>query len=93
MAGKISIKGARVHNLKNIDVDIPRDKFVVVTGLCANEMSKRLEDAGAKNIKTISDINKAVEYIGKSADNNITILTTYTALLKIDKIQEMKKCF
>ena len=31
--------------------------------------------------------------IGKSADGNITILTTYTALLKIDKIKEMKKCF
>ena len=66
---------------------------IVVTGLCANEMSKRLEDAGAKNIKTISDINKAVEYIGKTSDNNITVLTTYTALLKIDKIKEMKKCF
>ncbi len=30
---KISIRGARTHNLKNIDVDIPRDKFVVITGL------------------------------------------------------------
>jgi len=29
----IVIKGARVHNLKNIDVSIPRDKFVVLTGL------------------------------------------------------------
>ena len=27
----IKIKGARVHNLKNIDVTIPRDKLVVVT--------------------------------------------------------------
>ena len=27
----ISIKGARVNNLKNIDVDIPRDKLVVLT--------------------------------------------------------------
>lgn len=30
---KITIHGARAHNLKNIDVTIPRDKFVVVTGL------------------------------------------------------------
>lgn len=28
----ISIRGARVHNLKNLDVDIPRDRFVVITG-------------------------------------------------------------
>ena len=29
---KIVVKGARVHNLKNIDVEIPRDQFVVITG-------------------------------------------------------------
>lgn len=28
----ISIKGARVNNLKNIDVNIPRNKLVVITG-------------------------------------------------------------
>lgn len=30
---KIIIKGAKVHNLKNVDLEIPRDKLVVVTGL------------------------------------------------------------
>ncbi len=30
---KIAIKGAKVHNLKNISLEIPRDKLVVVTGL------------------------------------------------------------
>ncbi|PIP40999.1 excinuclease ABC subunit A, partial [Candidatus Desantisbacteria bacterium CG23_combo_of_CG06-09_8_20_14_all_40_23] len=33
------IKGARVHNLKNIDIDIPRNKFVVVTGLSGSGKS------------------------------------------------------
>jgi len=35
----IVIKGARAHNLKNIDVTIPRDKFVVVTGLSGSGKS------------------------------------------------------
>ena len=33
MHGDIHIRGARTHNLKNIDLDIPRDQLVVITGL------------------------------------------------------------
>jgi excinuclease ABC subunit A len=36
---KISIQGARVHNLKNIDIDIPRNKLVVITGLSGSGKS------------------------------------------------------
>ncbi|GIQ70013.1 UvrABC system protein A [Xylanibacillus composti] len=36
---QIIIKGARAHNLKNIDVTIPRDKFVVLTGLSGSGKS------------------------------------------------------
>ena len=39
MARKIVIKGARVNNLKNIDVEIPRDKLVVLTGLSGSGKS------------------------------------------------------
>ena len=35
----IFIKGVREHNLKNIDLEIPRDKFVVITGLSGSGKS------------------------------------------------------
>ncbi|HEL0022940.1 TPA: excinuclease ABC subunit UvrA [Streptococcus equi subsp. zooepidemicus] len=39
MQDKLIIRGARAHNLKNIDVEIPRDKLVVVTGLSGSGKS------------------------------------------------------
>ncbi len=35
----IAVRGARVHNLKNIDVDLPRDRLVVITGLSGSGKS------------------------------------------------------
>jgi excinuclease ABC subunit A len=39
MSEEIKVLGARVHNLKNIDVSIPRNKFVVITGLSGSGKS------------------------------------------------------
>lgn len=35
----IRVRGARVHNLKNVDIDIPRDRLTVVTGLSGSGKS------------------------------------------------------
>ena len=39
MQDKIVIKGAKEHNLKNINIEIPRDKLVVITGLSGSGKS------------------------------------------------------
>ena len=44
MSEFIRVQGAREHNLKNIDVEIPRDKFVVVTGLSGSGKSSLVFD-------------------------------------------------
>ena len=39
MKNSISIKGARANNLKNISLDLPRNKFIVITGLSGSGKS------------------------------------------------------
>jgi ABC-type dipeptide/oligopeptide/nickel transport system ATPase component len=39
LTDKLIVRGAREHNLKNIDVEIPRDKLVVITGLSGSGKS------------------------------------------------------
>jgi len=70
-------------------------KEIVVSGTRADDMALRLKYAGVpvEKIKVINDIKKAVDYVGKNSDNDITILPTYTALLKLNKLKELKKCY
>ena len=42
MNNEIKIRGARTHNLKNINLDIPREKLVVLTGLSGSSKAPLL---------------------------------------------------
>lgn len=44
MSEVIRVRGAREHNLKNVDVEIPRDQLVVVTGLSGSGKSSLVFD-------------------------------------------------
>ena len=72
MAGQIVIQGARVHNLKNIDLSIPRDQLVVITGvsgsgksslafdtLYAEGQRRYLESLGADTRQLLKQLAKA----------------------------------
>ncbi len=87
--------GRDVSWLWDADFSILSDieKEVVVSGIRANDMALRLKYAGvsADKIKVISDINESVDYIGKIAESGITILPTYTALLQLNKLKQLKK--
>ena len=62
MENYINIKGARVHNLKNIDVKIPRNKLIVITrgekGALAVYSNEVIECSARKNLK-ITDLTGA----------------------------------
>ncbi|HEY5525306.1 MAG TPA: excinuclease ABC subunit UvrA, partial [Clostridium sp.] len=77
MKDKIIIKGAKVHNLKNVDLEIPRDKLIVFTGLSGSGKSslafdtlyaegrrRYVESLSAYARQFLGQINKPdVEYI------------------------------
>lgn len=69
-------------------------KEIVVSGTRGYDMALRLKYTGmdCSLIKVVPDIKTAVDYMSKKADNDITILPTYTALLKLNKIKELQKC-
>ena len=48
MEDKIIIKGAKEHNLKNVDLELPRNKFIVFTGLSGSGKSSLAFDTTKK---------------------------------------------
>jgi excinuclease UvrABC ATPase subunit len=51
MTGHIRIRGARQHNLKNLDLDIPRDTLTVITGLSGSANPRSLSIPSMRKVK------------------------------------------
>ena len=84
----ILITGARVHNLKNVDVQIPRDKLVVITGLSGSGKSSLAFDTifaegQRRYMETFSSY--AREYIGTMQRPDVDKITGLSPVISIDQ--------
>jgi len=85
---KIIIKGARQHNLKNIDIEIPRDKFVVITGLSGSGKSSLAFDTiyaegQRRYVESLSSY--ARQFLGQMEKPDIDYIEGLSPAISIDQ--------
>src|SRR3989338_6784525 len=87
-AGKIVIKGARTHNLKNISVEIPRNKMVVFTGLSGSGKSSLAFDTifaeGQRKYDESHSAN-ARQFLRKMQKPDVDEITGLSPAISIDQ--------
>ena len=86
--GRISILGARVHNLKNIDVEIPRNKLTVITGMSGSGKSSLAFDtiyaeAQRRYIETFSSY--ARNFLGNMERPDVDKITGLSPVISIEQ--------
>ena len=84
----IFIKGAREHNLKNIDVEIPRDKFVVITGLSGSGKSSLAFDTiyaegQRRYVESLSSY--ARQFLGQMEKPDVDYISGLSPAISIDQ--------
>ena len=88
----IKIKGAREHNLKNISLDIPKNKFVVITGVSGSGKSSLAFDTiysegQRRYVESLSAY--ARQFIGQMKKPELDSIEGLSPAISI----EQKKCF
>jgi len=82
------VRGARVNNLKNIDVEIPRDKLVVITGLSGSGKSSLAFDAiyAEGNRRYLEGMSSyATQFLDVSAKPDVDKIENLTPTISIDQ--------
>ena len=85
---KIQIKGAKVHNLKNIDIEIPRNKLVVITGLSGSGKSSLAFDTlyaegQRRYVESLSSY--ARQFLGMMEKPDVQSITGLSPAISIDQ--------
>ena len=88
MNDKIVIKGAKEHNLKNIDIEIPRDKLVVITGLSGSGKSSLAFDTlyaegQRRYVESLSSY--ARQFLGLMEKPNVESIEGLSPAISIDQ--------
>lgn len=88
MEDKIIIRGAKEHNLKNIDLELPRDKFIVFTGLSGSGKSSLAFDTiyaegQRRYVESLSAY--ARQFLGQMEKPNVEYIEGLSPAISIDQ--------
>ena len=91
MSKSIIIKGARVNNLKNIDITIPRDKLVVLTGLSGSGKSSLAFDTlyaegHRRFVESLSSYARM--FLGQMDKPEVDLIEGLSPAISIDPLSE-----
>ena len=94
MIKKIVIKGAKEHNLKNISVEIPKDQFVVITGLSGSGKSSLAFDTiyaegQRRYVESLSAY--ARQFLDKMKKPNVDLIEGLSPAIAIEQKNTFKK--
>ena len=93
MEDKIIIKGAKEHNLKNVDLELPRNKFIVFTGLSGSGKSSLAFDTiyaegQRRYVESLSAY--ARQFLGQMEKPNVEYIEGLSPAISIDQKLHLK---